>query len=134
MWVEANRYKVSIHTDFAAEVPMIMSDRVQVQQVLMNLMLNAIEAMKETGGSLSVKSRLNQEGLLQISVSDTGPGLPAMKEKQIFEPFFTTKLQGSGMGLAICRSIVESHGGCLWAAPNGDHGACFHFTLPVANQ
>ena len=78
--------------------------------------------------------RLNQEGLLQISVSDTGPGLPAMKEKQIFEPFFTTKPQGSGMGLAICRSIVESHGGRLWAAPNGDRGACFNFTLPVANQ
>ena len=132
--VEANRYEVSMHTDFAAEVPLIMSDRVQLQQVLMNLMLNAIEALKETGGSLSVKSRLNQEGLLQISVSDTGPGLPAMKEKQIFEPFFTTKPQGSGMGLAICRSIVESHGGCLWAAPNGDRGACFNFTLPVANQ
>jgi signal transduction histidine kinase len=134
LWVEANRYKISVHTDFAAEVPMIMSDRVQLQQVLMNLMLNAIEALKETGGSLSVKSRLNQEGLLQISVSDTGPGLPAMKEKQIFEPFFTTKPRGSGMGLAICRSIVESHGGCLWAAPNGDRGACFNFTLPVANQ
>ena len=89
--------------------------------------------MKETGGSLSVKSRLNEEGLLQISVSDTGPGLPATKEEQIFEPFFTTKPQGSGMGLAICRSIVESHGGRLWAAPNGDRGACFHFTLPVAN-
>jgi signal transduction histidine kinase len=132
--VEANRYKVSIHADFAAEVPMIMADRVQLQQVLMNLMLNAIEAMKETGGSLSVKSWLNQEGLLQISVSDTGPGLPAMKEKQIFEPFFTTKPQGSGMGLAICRSIVESHGGCLWAAPNGDRGAYFNFTLPVTNQ
>ena len=132
--VEANRYKVSIHTDLGADVPMIMSDRVQVQQVLMNLVLNAIEALKETGGSLSVKSRLNQEGLLQISVSDTGPGLPAMKEKQIFEPFFTTKPQGSGMGLAICRSIVESHAGHLWAVPNGDRGACFNFTLPVANQ
>jgi len=134
LWVEANRYKVSMHTDFAADVPMIRSDRVQLQQVLMNLMLNAIEAMKETGGSLSVKSRLNQEGLFQISVSDTGPGVPAAKEKQIFEPFFTTKPQGSGMGLAICRSIVESHGGCLWAAPNGDRGACFNFILPVANQ
>jgi len=134
LWVEANRYQILMFTDFSANVPRILSDRVQLQQVLMNLMLNAIEAMKETGGSLSVRSRLNQEGLVQISVSDTGPGLPAMKEKQIFEPFFTTKPQGSGMGLAICRSIVESHGGCLWAAPNGDRGACFHFTLPAANQ
>jgi signal transduction histidine kinase len=122
-----------IHTDFAAEVPMIMSDRVQMQQVLMNLMLNAIEAMKETGGSLSIKSWLNEEGMLKISVSDTGPGLSAANQEQIFKPFFTTKPQGSGMGLAISRSIVESHGGCLWAAPNGDRGACFHFTLRVAS-
>jgi signal transduction histidine kinase len=112
---------------------MILSDRVQLQQVLMNLMLNAIEAMKETGGSLSVKSQLNQGGLLQISVSDTGQGLPTTNQEQIFEPSFTTKPQGSGMGLAICRSIVESHGGCLWAAPNGNRGVCFHFTLLVAN-
>jgi signal transduction histidine kinase len=132
--VEADRYKVAIHTDFAAEVPMIMSDRVQLQQVLMNLMLNAIEAMKETGGSLSVKSLLNQEGLFQISVSDTGPGLPVAKEKQIFEPFFTTKPQGSGMGLAICRSIIESQGGRLWASANRECGVSFHFTLPTAND
>jgi signal transduction histidine kinase len=133
LWVEANRHKISMNTDLAAEIPMILSDRVQLQQVLMNLMLNAIEAMKETGGFLSVKSQLNQEGLLQISVSDTGPGLSAENQEQIFKPFFTTKPQGSGMGLAICRSIVETHGGCLWAAPNGDRGACFHFTLRVAS-
>jgi signal transduction histidine kinase len=131
--VEANRYKVSVHTDCADELPMIVADRVQLQQVLMNLMLNAIEAMKEAGGSLSVKSQV-REGRLQISVSDSGPGLPPTKEKQIFDPFFTTKPQGSGMGLAICRSIVESHGGRLWADPNGDRGACLSFTLPVENQ
>jgi signal transduction histidine kinase len=130
---EAIRYGVSINTDLTADLPRIRSDRVQLQQVLMNLMLNSIEAMKETGGTLSVKSRLNEEGLLQISVRDTGPGLPATQEEQIFEHFYTTKPQGSGMGLAICRSIIESHGGRLWAAPNGDRGACFHFTLPVAN-
>ena len=132
--VEAARYKVAINTDFAAEISMIMSDRVQLQQVLMNLMLNAIEAMKETGGSLSVKSLLNQEGLFQISVSDTGPGLPVAKEKQIFEPFFTTKPQGSGMGLAICRSIIESQGGALWASANRECGVSFHFTLPTTND
>jgi len=87
LWAEANRYKISMHTDFATEIPTIMSDRVQLQQVLINLMLNAIDAMRETGGSLSVVSRLNEEGLVQISVSDTGPGLPATKEKQIFDPF-----------------------------------------------
>jgi signal transduction histidine kinase len=130
---EADRYKVAISTDFTAGLPAIMSDRVQLQQVLMNLILNAIEAMKETGGFVSIQSWLNEEGLFEISVSDTGPGLPAAKEEEIFEPFFTTKPQGSGMGLAISRSIVESHGGRLWAAPNRDRGACFHLTLPVAS-
>ena len=132
--VEANRFKVSVNANLAAGLPMIMSDRVQMQQVLLNLILNAIEAMKETGGSINIESGLNQQGLLQISVSDTGPGLPTEKLEKIFEPFFTTKPKGSGMGLAISRSIVESYGGCLWAARNGDRGACFHFTLPVANH
>ena len=134
LWAEANRYKVSMHSDFAAEVAMIMADRVQLQQVLMNLILNAIEAMKETGGSVSIESRLNQEGFLQISVSDTGSGLPTEKLEKIFEPFFTTKPKGSGMGLAISRSIIESQGGRLWASANRGCGATFHFTLPTAND
>ncbi len=128
---EANRYAVSIRTELAAEIPRITADRVQLQQVLMNLMLNGIEAMKETGGVLTVKSRLAQDGRVLISVSDTGEGLPAEKADQIFSAFFTTKAQGSGMGLAISRSIVESHGGCLWANANDGRGATFHFTLPV---
>jgi signal transduction histidine kinase len=107
-----------------------MADRVQLQQVFMNLMLNAIEAMKDSGGELTVKSQL-QESELQLSVSDTGVGLPAEKMDQIFSAFFTTKPQGSGMGLAISRSIVESHGGRLWAVANIGGGATFHFTLPI---
>jgi signal transduction histidine kinase len=107
-----------------------MVDRVQLQQVFMNLMLNAIEAMKDSGGELTVKSEL-QDGQLQLSVSDTGVGLPAEKMDQIFSAFFTTKPQGSGMGLAISRSIVESHGGQLWASANDGRGATFHFTLPT---
>lgn len=87
--------------------------------------------MKETGGVLTVKSELNQEGRVLISVSDTGVGLPTVKGDQIFSAFFTTKAQGSGMGLAISRSIVESHGGQLWATANGGRGATFHFTLPI---
>ncbi len=98
----------------------------------MNLMLNAIEATKETGGELTIKSQLDQEGNLVVSVSDTGMGLPADDEDQIFDAFFTTKPQGSGMGLAISRSIVESHGGHLWAIANTGRGATFHFTLPIA--
>jgi PAS domain S-box-containing protein len=127
---EANRYAVSMRTDLAADLPKIMADRVQLQQVLMNLMLNAIEAMKETGGVLTVKSQRDGDDRLLISVSDMGVGLPTEKTDQIFDAFFTTKTQGSGMGLAIGRSIVESHGGRLWAAANDGRGATFHFTLP----
>jgi PAS domain S-box-containing protein len=127
---EANRLSVAMRTDLSVELPKIMVDRVQLQQVFMNLMLNAIEAMEDSGGELTVKSEL-QDGQLQFSVSDTGVGLPTEKMDQIFSAFFTTKPQGSGMGLAISRSIVESHGGQLWANANSGGGATFHFTLPI---
>ncbi len=127
---EAARSSVMLRTELPAELPKIMADRVQLQQVFMNLMLNAIEAMKDSGGELTVKSEL-QDGQLQFSVSDTGVGLPTEKMDQIFSAFFTTKPQGSGMGLAISRSIVESHGGRLWATANAGPGATFYFTLPT---
>jgi PAS domain S-box-containing protein len=127
---EATRSSVAVCTELAADLPEIMADRVQLQQVFMNLMLNAIEAMEDAGGDLTVNSEL-QDGQLQFSVSDTGVGLPAEKMDQIFSAFFTTKPQGSGMGLAISRSIVESHGGRLWATANDGRGATFHFTLPT---
>jgi signal transduction histidine kinase len=127
---EADRYSVTMRAELANELPKIMVDPVQLQQVFMNLMLNAIEAMKDSGGELTVKSEL-QGGQLQFSVSDTGVGLPMVEVDQIFSAFFTTKPQGSGMGLAISRSIVESHGGQLWASPNSGGGATFHFTLPI---
>src|SRR4029077_1155352 len=100
----------------------------------MNLMLNGIEAMKDAGGELTVKSQADEDGQLLFSVSDTGVGLPTEKMDQIFSAFFTTKTQGSGMGLAISRSIVESHGGRLWAAANDGRGATFHFTLSTAAE
>jgi len=128
---ESHRYAVSQRTDLAEELPKVKVDRVQLQQVLMNLMLNGIEAMKETGGVLTLKSRLDQDGRVLISVSDTGVGLPAENADAIFNAFFTTKPQGSGMGLAISRSIIESHGGRLWASPGHPYGTVFHFTLPV---
>jgi signal transduction histidine kinase len=130
---EADRYSVATRTELAAEPPEIMADRVQLQQVFMNLMLNAIEAMKDSGGELTVKSQL-QDGQLQFSVSDTGVGLPKEKMDQIFSAFFTTKPQGSGMGLAISRSIVESHGGRLQATANDGRGATFYFTLPTVAE
>jgi PAS domain S-box-containing protein len=129
---EARRHGVSIYTDLKDSLPMTVADRVQLQQVLMNLMLNGIEAITDANGVVTVKSQLSEDGQIEISVNDTGPGLPLGKADQIFDAFFTTKPQGSGMGLAICKSIVESHGGRIWANGDGERGTTFHFTLPAA--
>jgi signal transduction histidine kinase len=118
-----------MRTDLSVLLPKITADRVQLQQVFMNLVLNAIDAMEESGGELTVKSELH-DGQLQFSVSDTGVGLRVEEMDQIFSAFFTTKPNGSGMGLTISRSIVESHGGRLWAIANQGSGATFFFTLP----
>jgi len=106
---------------------------VQLQQVLMNLMLNGIDAMKDVDGTreLAIKSQRDENEQVLVSVSDTGVGLPAQQADQIFKAFFTTKPNGTGMGLRISRSIVESHGGRLWAADNSPRGASFYFTLPT---
>jgi len=128
---EANRYSIVTRLDLAPDLPKITADRVQLQQVFMNLMLNAIEAMKDSGGELTIKTELRKEGPLLISVSDTGVGLPAENTDEIFNAFFTTKPEGSGMGLAISRSIIESHGGRLWATGNDGRGATFQLTLPA---
>lgn len=130
---EAGRYSISIKCDLGRDLPRITADRVQLQQVLMNLMLNGIEAMKnlQPAGTLTIRSR-REDAQLLISVIDTGIGLPTEQADKLFEAFFTTKSQGTGMGLSISRSIIESHGGRLWAAGNSDQGATFQFTLPVA--
>jgi signal transduction histidine kinase len=129
---EANRYSISIRTELAEDLPKVMADRVQMQQVFMNLMLNGIDAMKDTtgGGELTIRSEVG-DGQLLISVSDTGVGLPPEQADQIFRAFFTTKDNGTGMGLPISRSIIESHGGRLWVAGAPGCGATFQFTLPV---
>jgi signal transduction histidine kinase/CheY-like chemotaxis protein len=127
----ANRNAVSIRTDLDTELPTITADRVQLQQVLMNLMLNGIEAMQETCGALSIASKRTEDGQLLISVSDTGIGLSIGEAERIFDAFFTTKARGTGMGLSISRRIIASHRGRLWASPNPGRGATFHFTLPV---
>ena len=130
---EANHYSISIRTPLAADTPRIMADRVQLQQVFMNLMLNGIEAMKDmnAGGELTIEAQPAEDGQLMVSVSDTGVGLPPHQADQIFNAFFTTKLHGTGMGLSISRSIVESHGGRLWADGNSPPGATFHIALPT---
>ncbi len=127
---EATQHAVSMRTELSSDLPFVRADRVQLQQVCLNLMLNAIEAMKDTGGELTIRSGSTDEGHLLIAVSDTGMGLPAEKADEIFSAFFTTKLDGSGMGLTISRSIIESHGGRLWADLNAPRGAIFYLTLP----
>jgi len=127
---EAARYSITIGAEIDKDIPELRADRVQLQQVIMNLMLNAIEAMKDIGGKLTIKSRLNSDGWLLVSISDTGVGLPEGGTEEIFDPFHSTKPQGTGMGLTITRSIVESYGGRVWATNNQGAGATFHFILP----
>jgi PAS domain S-box-containing protein len=133
---DAGRKSISIRTELADSLPLICADRVQLQQVFMNLALNAIDAIKDsnTPGTLTIKSQLDSGGALLVSVSDTGVGLPRDQTGKIFDAFFTTKSQGTGMGLSISRSIVESHGGRLWAADNSPRGAIFFLTLPPHAQ
>jgi PAS domain S-box-containing protein len=130
---EASRHSISIVSDLANDLPQIRGDRVQLQQVFMNLMLNGIEAMtdRQPPGTLVVKSQRGGNREILISISDTGIGLSPEQAGRIFNAFFTTKPDGTGMGLPISRSIIESHGGRLWATDNCPRGASFCFTLPT---
>ena len=130
---EVTRHSISVRAELAAGLPRVMGDRVQLQQVMMNLMSNGIDAMKDVEGprELAIKSQRAENEQLMVSVSDTGVGLPPQQANQIFNAFVSTKLDGTGMGLSISRSIVESHSGRLWAADNAPRGACFHLVLPT---
>ena len=130
---EAERYNISVRMDLAADLPGISGDRVQLQQVAMNLIVNSIEAMKgvERMREMVITSHRDEKDQVLVSVSDSGIGLPPHLAEQIFDPFFTSKPHGTGMGLRISRSIIESHGGRLWAAGSLRHGATFHLTLPA---
>lgn len=131
---EAMRHNISVRTELAADLPQIIGDRVQLQQVTMNLIINSIEAMKDVDGirELAIKSQRGENEQILVSMSDTGVGFPPQLAEQIFDPFFTTKPHGTGIGLRISRSIIESHGGRLWAVGSPGHGATFHLKLPVA--
>jgi PAS domain S-box-containing protein len=131
---EAQRYAIKIRADLDANLPKVIADSVQVQQVMMNLIMNGIEAMKEVDEprELSIRSQPGEDRQLMFVVSDTGAGLPQQQMNKIFDAFFTTKPNGIGMGLRISRSIVESHGGRLWASDDSPRGASFYFTLPAA--
>jgi PAS domain S-box-containing protein len=130
---EASRHSISVRTELAEDLPHVIGDRVQLQQVLMNLMVNGVDAMHDVDAprELIIKSQPAENNELVLSVSDTGVGLPRQQADQIFNAFFTTKTHGTGMGLRISRSIIESHGGRLWAADNSPRGARFCFTLPT---
>jgi len=129
---ETTRYLLSLRTELAPDLPPVLGDRVQLQQVLMNLMMNSVDAMKNVDGmrELAIRSQRTENEQLLVSVSDTGVGLPPGQADQIFNAFFTTKPHGTGMGLRICRSIVESHGGRLWVDTNALRGATFYVSLP----
>ena len=130
---EARTHSISFQRNLASDLPRIMADRVQLQQVLMNLMLNGIDSIKSLSapGKLTVTSRKDENGQVLISVADTGVGVRPEQTEEIFNAFFTSKAQGTGMGLTISRSIIESHGGRLWAISHPEPGATFQFTLPV---
>jgi signal transduction histidine kinase len=127
----AHRHSISIRSELDPALPATSADRVQLQQVLMNLMLNGIDAMKGESGELGVTSMRTEDGKLLVVVSDSGIGLPEVGLERIFDAFFTTKPDGTGMGLSISRRIIESHGGSLWASANAGRGATFQFTLPM---
>jgi PAS domain S-box-containing protein len=130
---DMSRRSIAVRLELGEDLPQIIGDRVQLQQVLMNLMVNGIDAMKDSDGTreLAIKSRPGENGQILVSISDTGVGLPAEQADKIFNAFFTTKPNGTGMGLRISRSIIESHGGRLWASDNSPRGASFHLTLPI---
>jgi C4-dicarboxylate-specific signal transduction histidine kinase len=133
---ETVRNHVSLQIDPEADLPKVMGDRVQLQQVMMNLIMNGVDAMRSVDRmrELAIRSRREESGKVVVTVADRGTGLPLVQADQIFKAFFTTKPDGTGMGLSISRSIIESHGGRLWATDNSSQGASFHFSLPATVQ
>ena len=133
---EVQRNHVALETQLSDDMPLVFADRIQLQQVMLNLMMNAIEAMTQaaTPRELLISSGADDSKGVVVVVRDSGPGLDSKSLERLFEPFYTTKPQGMGMGLAICRSMIEAHGGRLWATSNRDRGAAFHFSLPMGEE
>jgi C4-dicarboxylate-specific signal transduction histidine kinase len=130
--IEAQKGDVQVETRLSENLPLVACDPVQVQQVILNLVMNAVEAMQSAPQRvLRIASALTKSGALHVSVEDSGPGVAPADIKRVFTPMFTTKSRGMGMGLAICRSIIESHNGRIWASAAHPRGAIFHFELPT---
>jgi len=134
---EVMKSGVSVRTELTGGLPLVRGDRIELQQVIVNLILNAVEAMrdmKEGARELMIATGRNESGDILVSVRDSGPGLPPAAQENLFKAFYTTKPSGMGLGLSICHSIVEGHGGRLWASDNAPRGAMFQFTLPVQSD
>jgi C4-dicarboxylate-specific signal transduction histidine kinase len=133
---DANLHNLKIATELASELPEVQGDPVQIQQVLINLMLNGGQAMNAmpSRGRMVISTSLLDRGEIKISVTDSGPGIDGEFAERIFDAFFTTKREGLGMGLSICRSIVNAHGGRIWMEPRAEGGATFSFTLPIKGK
>jgi signal transduction histidine kinase len=134
---EAFKNSVSVRTQFAEGLPAVQADRVQLQQVVLNLIVNAIEAMAAVGEGereLLISTGRDASDGVHVTLRDSGLGLDPKNVERLFEAFYTTKPTGMGMGLAICRSIIEAHGGRMWAGANEPRGAVFQFTLPLASD
>jgi C4-dicarboxylate-specific signal transduction histidine kinase len=130
---QASKNNISVVTEFTEDLPVVLGDRIQLQQVILNLMLNGIESMSGVNGRLRrllIRSGIYEDNQVSVSIEDSGVGVSVENMPRLFEPFFTTRSQGIGMGLAISRSIIEAHGGRLWAESAVDHGSVFQFTLP----
>lgn len=126
---------VRIRVDLDPRLPAVLIDKIQIEQVLINLIRNSFEAMQGMDRrELTIVTKPDEAGFAEIAVSDTGPGLPPEVSSRLFQPFVTTKEKGMGIGLTICQSIVESHGGRIWASPNPEGGVAFHFRLPLTNE
>src|SRR5439155_22518245 len=125
-----------VDTDLDQDLSAVIGDRVQLQQVVLNLVLNGCEAMADCDSSerqLLIASK-SENGTVEVSVTDRGRGIPEGKREQVFERFFTTKKEGMGLGLSICRTIIDAHRGEIWATNNSDRGATFHFSLPIVRS
>jgi signal transduction histidine kinase len=134
---EAERNHVSVHTALASELPHVFGDRIQLQQVILNVVVNAVEAMAaepDETRQLRVSSEFHGPGDILVAVRDSGPGIDPKDIDRLFDAFYTTKLNGIGMGLAICRSIIEAHDGRMWATSNAPRGAVFQFSLPAGEE
>ena len=137
MRIDLQKHEVTVQLDLDEQLPPIVGERVQLQQVLLNLIMNAVEAMdgvKDRGRILRIRSALTEANHVLVVVKDTGTGIGPDSIRRIFDPLFTTKSHGMGMGLSICRSIIEAHHGRLWASPDQDHGSVFQFELPVSGD